>query len=82
MTRKARSDWDCSRSSERTRPESAHTVQEPLSNTTARGMAFHRAFSKLRQAVWSELLTGYQDETGFHSGVKPAENEIKWPPVW
>ena len=82
MTRKARSDWDCLRSSERTRSESAPTVQEQLSNATVRRMMFHRAFSKLRQAVWTELLTGYQDETGFHSGVKPAENEIKWPPVW
>jgi hypothetical protein len=45
-------------------------------------MVFHRAFSKLRKAVWTELRTGYQDETGFHSGIKPAEKEIHWPPVW
>jgi len=24
---------------------------------------------------------GHQDETGFQMGLKPAEKEIKWPPV-
>jgi hypothetical protein len=82
MTRKAQSDWDCSRSSERTLPEPARIVQEQLLNTTARGIVFHRLFSKVRREVRLDVRTGYQDETGFHSGVKPAENEIKWPPVW
>jgi len=25
---------------------------------------------------------GYQDETGFHTGVKANEKEIKWPTTW
>ena len=51
MTRKAQSDWDCSRSSERTLPEPARIVQEQLLNTTARGIVFHRLFSKVRREV-------------------------------
>jgi len=82
MTRKTRSGWDCSPLSERILPEPALTVQEPLPDTTARGKVFHRIFSKLRKTVRMEVRTGYQDETGFHIGVKPTENEIPWPPVW
>ena len=82
MTPETRSDREYSPPSKRTRPQPAFTVEEPSPNATARGMVFHRAFAKLRKAVWTELRTGYQDETGFHSGVKPAENDIQWPPVW
>jgi hypothetical protein len=32
---------------------------------------------KLRKAIKIEIPTGYQDEAGFHMGVKPAENEVK-----
>jgi hypothetical protein len=42
---------------------------------------FPRIFLKLRKAVRMKVRTGYQDETGFHSGVKPAESELQWPPV-
>jgi len=82
MTRKTRSGWDCSRLSERILHEPALTLHEPLPDTTAWGAVFHRVFSKLRKAVRIEVRTGYQDETGFHHGVKPAKNEIQWPPVW
>jgi phage protein D len=37
--------------------------------------------AKLRKAIRIEIPIGYQDETGFHMGVKPAEKEIKWPPI-
>jgi hypothetical protein len=37
--------------------------------------------AKLREAIRIEIPIGYQDETGFHMGVKPAEKEIKWPPI-
>jgi hypothetical protein len=42
----------------------------------------HEIVAKLRKAIRIEIPTGYQDETGFHMGVKPAEKEIKWPPIW
>jgi len=82
MSPETRSGRECPRLSKCTQLEPALTAQEPLPKTTARRMVFHRAFSKLRKAVWTELRTGYQDETGFHSGIKPAEKEIHWPPVW
>jgi hypothetical protein len=82
MTRKTRSDWDCSRSSKRILHEREFTLHEPLPDTTAWRTVFHRVFSKLRKAVRIEVRPGYQDDTGFHHGVKLAENEIQWPPVW
>jgi hypothetical protein len=37
--------------------------------------------TKLRKAIRIEIPIGYQDETGFHMGVKPAEKEVKWPRI-
>jgi hypothetical protein len=82
MTRKTRSGWDCSRLSERILHEPAFTRHRPLPDTTAWGAVFRRLFFKLRGAGRIEIRTGYQDETGFHHGVKPTNNEIQWPPVW
>jgi hypothetical protein len=33
--------------------------------------------AKLRKAIRIEIPIGYQDETGFHKGVKPTETEVK-----
>jgi hypothetical protein len=38
--------------------------------------------ARLRNIVKYEIPIGYQDESGFHMGVKPADNEIKWPAAW
>jgi hypothetical protein len=46
------------------------------------GLHLHEIVAKLRNAIRIEIPVGYQDETGFHLGVKPAEKEIKWPSVW
>lgn len=82
MARKPQTGWDCSRFSERTMPESAFTRHEPSPAATLWKTLFTRISSKLRQVVQLMVRTGYQDETGFHGGVKPAENNIPWPPVW
>jgi hypothetical protein len=37
--------------------------------------------AKLRKAIRIEIPVGYQDETGFHIGIKSAEKEVKWPPI-
>jgi hypothetical protein len=37
--------------------------------------------ARLKNAVKSSIPVGYQDETGFHYGVKTAEKETKWPSV-
>ena len=81
MTRKSQSSRDCSRLSERILHKLALTPHQPLPDAIAWVAAFHRIFLKLRKTVRMEVRTGYQDETGFHNGIKPAENEIQWPPV-
>jgi hypothetical protein len=58
------------------------TMHEPLPDTAAFGSMFHGIIAKLRNTVRIDIPTGYQDETGFHLGVKPAEKEIRWPSVW
>jgi hypothetical protein len=35
--------------------------------------------AKLKNAIKSSAPVGYQDETGFHYGVKPVDQEVKWP---
>jgi hypothetical protein len=58
------------------------TMHEPLAGTFSPGSMFRLIIAKVRNAVKFEIPIGYQDETGFHTGVKPAEKGIKWPPVW
>jgi hypothetical protein len=38
--------------------------------------------SKLRSVVKLEIPVGYQDESGFHTGVKAGGKQIKWPATW
>jgi hypothetical protein len=58
------------------------TIHKPLPHTVSFGLHLHAIAAKFGRAIKFEFPTGYQDETGFHMGVKPAEQEIKWPPVW
>jgi hypothetical protein len=58
------------------------TVHEPLPGRVASDSKLHEIIAKLRNVARIDIAIGYQDETGFHLGVKPAENEIKWPLVW
>jgi hypothetical protein len=57
----------------------AVTMHKPLPDTVAFGSMFHGIIAKLRNAVRFDIPIGYQDEAGFHFGVKPVEKEIKWP---
>lgn len=36
--------------------------------------------AKLRATFALDVPVGYQDETGFHFGTKPAEEKLSWPP--
>ena len=58
------------------------TIHEPLPDMLKSGSIFHEIITKLQNAMGIETAIGYQDESGFHMGVKPVENEIKWPSVW
>jgi hypothetical protein len=60
---------------------SAATTHEPLPERSAVSPLLRLIVARMRKAVRIEIPTGYQDETGFHFGVNPAEKEVKWPPV-
>jgi len=60
--------------------KSAATLSGPLPETAPFGSLFRGLIAKTRNAV--KIPTGYQDERGFHLGVKPPEKEIKWPSFW
>ena len=57
-------------------------IHKPWPYMGSLGLLIHDITAKLRAVKKIEIPTGYQDETGFHPGVKPADKEIKWPPVW
>ncbi len=40
------------------------------------------ALDKLRASFKFEIPVGYQDENGFHYGVKPAAKTDAFPTVW
>jgi len=47
------------------------------------------AWHRLANVSWGrfavrlfQVPAGFQDESGFHLGVKPAEKEVHWPPLW
>jgi hypothetical protein len=55
-------------------------VNDPPAQAGLRGIV-----AKLRKAIRIEIPIGYQDETGFHLGIEPAEktsrvaNGLEWP---
>lgn len=57
-------------------------IYAPLADSAAFGLTIDRMIAKVRSLARIKIPIGYQDETGFQLGVKPAEKEIKWPPVW
>jgi hypothetical protein len=57
-------------------------MHKPMPDTASLGLMFHGIVAKLRNAIRIDIPVGYQDETGFHMGVKPAGKEVKWPSVW
>jgi hypothetical protein len=62
--------------------KSATIMHGSLPNTASFGSTFRGIVTKVRNAVRIDIPIGYQDETGFHMGVKPADKNIQWPPVW
>lgn len=58
------------------------SINKPWLNTGSSGFSIAGMIAKLRSAVSIEIPVGYQDETGFHSGVKSATKETKWPAIW
>ena len=57
-------------------------INKPWFHTGTIGFTFSGMIAKLRNAVNIEIPVGYQDETGFHTGVKSSAKEVKWPSTW
>jgi hypothetical protein len=36
----------------------------------------------MREGIRKLVPVGYQDEGGFHYGLKPSERKMSWPLVW
>jgi hypothetical protein len=60
-------------------PQPATTLLKPWPQTSSFGAHFREIVAKLKQVV--EIPVGYEDETGFHTGVAPAQKDIPWPPA-
>jgi hypothetical protein len=58
------------------------TINKPWFQTGMSGFSPAGIIARIKKAVRIEITVGYQDETGFHQGVKAAEEEIKWPTTW
>jgi hypothetical protein len=58
------------------------TLEKPWIQSSPSGFSPAAIIAWLKNAVKLEVPVGYQDETGFHTGVKMAEQEIKWPARW
>jgi len=56
-------------------------TDKPWSNTGNVSLSAGGIIAKLRNMVKFNVPVGYQDETGFHYGVKTADKESKWPSV-
>jgi len=46
------------------------------------GFPLEGILEKLQNALKASIPEGYQDESGFHLGVKRAEREANWPTTW
>jgi hypothetical protein len=60
----------------------ATTLHGPAPDAAKGEPRFRGIVSKLRNVVRIEIPAGYEDETGFHTGVNQGEEEIKQPQVW
>jgi hypothetical protein len=58
------------------------TVNKTWVHNGVSGFTLGGLVARLKNAIKLEIPVGYQDETGFHTGVKAAEKELKWPATW
>jgi hypothetical protein len=58
------------------------TINKTWFNHGIAGFSPTGLFMRLKNAIKLDIPVGYQDETGFHTGVKADEKERKWPATW
>jgi hypothetical protein len=61
-----------------TNKQHAMTLPRPWPQSGGFKAHLRQFVAKLKHIV--EIPTGYQDETGFHTGTQPVQTEIQWPP--
>jgi len=58
------------------------TINKAWLHAGTAGLSPAGIIAKLKNVLRFEIPMGYQDETGFHAGMKSAEKEIEWPMTW
>jgi hypothetical protein len=58
------------------------SAHKPWSHSGSFGFSPAGLMARLKNAVRLNVPVGYQDESGFHTGVKSANKDAKWPSVW
>jgi hypothetical protein len=58
------------------------TIHKPTLQDSCLGFSPSGFLARIKNALKIEIPVGYQDETGFHTGTKPAEKEVDWPTNW
>jgi len=58
------------------------TINKAWVHNGVSGFSLAGLMTRLKNAINLQIPVGYQDETGFHTGVKANEKEIKWPTTW
>ena len=58
------------------------TINKPWLQAGMAGFSPAGLIARLKNAIKFDIPTGYQDETGFHLGVKADEKETQWPATW
>jgi hypothetical protein len=58
------------------------TISKPAFHGVTFSFSPASLLARFVNAVKSQTPTGYQDETGFHNGVKADEQEANWPTTW
>jgi len=58
------------------------TINKPWPTAASTGLHLQGIIARLKNAVRINIPTAYQDENGFHLGVKSAGKDSQWPPAW
>jgi hypothetical protein len=57
-------------------------IEHKTLSSSGAGFPLAGLLAKLRNVVKINVPVGYQDESGFHTGVKRSEKQAQWPAHW
>ena len=58
------------------------TIQKGWAHQGVTGFLLGGLIARLKTAINQQIPVGYQDESGFHTGVKANQKQVKWPATW